>query len=77
MLAAGGVIELQQIMIDAEARPPESLKAELDRVERARVLAALEQAAGNQTRAAKLLGISRYALLDRLDAFAIPRPRKK
>ncbi len=62
--------------VDPDARPSGNLKAELERVERARVMAALEEAAGNQTRAAKLLGISRHALLDRLDAHGIPRPRK-
>lgn len=44
--------------------------------ERARIIDALEQVAGNQTRAAKLLGISRNTLLARLDAYGIPRPRK-
>ena len=62
--------------VDPGTRPSGNLKAELERVERARVMAALEEAAGNQTRAAKLLGISRHALLDRLDAYGIPRPRK-
>lgn len=45
--------------------------------ERRRILDALEQCAGNQTRAAKLLGISRNTLLSRLDQYDIPRPRKR
>ncbi|MEM9452824.1 MAG: sigma 54-interacting transcriptional regulator [Myxococcota bacterium] len=45
--------------------------------ERKRILDALEQCAGNQTRAAKLLGISRNTLLARLDQYNIPRPRKR
>ncbi|MEO8703270.1 MAG: sigma 54-interacting transcriptional regulator [Kofleriaceae bacterium] len=45
--------------------------------EHARIIAALEQADGNQTRAAELLQISRRTLLNRLDALAMPRPRKK
>jgi transcriptional regulator with GAF, ATPase, and Fis domain len=45
--------------------------------ERRRIIDALERSAGNQTRAAKLLGISRRTLLNRLDALGLPRPRKR
>jgi two-component system response regulator AtoC len=44
--------------------------------ERSRVIAALEQCAGNQTRAAILLGISRRTLVNRLNEFGLARPRK-
>jgi DNA-binding NtrC family response regulator len=44
--------------------------------ERQRVLAALAACGGNQTRAAKLLGIARRTLTSRLDKLGIPRPRK-
>jgi two-component system, NtrC family, response regulator AtoC len=47
-----------------------------DDPERRRIIDALETCAGNQTRAAKLLGISRNTLLARLDAYGIKRPRK-
>ncbi|MBK7862112.1 MAG: sigma 54-interacting transcriptional regulator [Archangiaceae bacterium] len=44
--------------------------------ERQRIMSALETHGGNQTLAAKQLGISRRTMLNRLDAYAIPRPRK-
>jgi two-component system, NtrC family, response regulator AtoC len=44
--------------------------------ERARICEALEANAGNQTQAAKALGISRRTLVSRLDELGIPRPRK-
>jgi two-component system response regulator HydG len=44
--------------------------------EKERIEAALGQCAGNQSRAAKLLGISRATLVARLDRYGFPRPRK-
>ncbi len=45
--------------------------------ERARIVAALEKCAWNQTQAAKLLGISRQTLVTRLETYNLPRPRKR
>jgi transcriptional regulator with PAS, ATPase and Fis domain len=63
---------------DANPRRSEDarLKDELQKLERRRVLEALEKAGGNQTRAARLLGISRHALIHRMTSYDLPRPRK-
>jgi two-component system response regulator AtoC len=45
--------------------------------ERDRIIAALEQCAGNQTRAAKLLGVSLRTLVNRLASYQLARPRKR
>ena len=54
----------------------QELRQELRGIERDRVVAAMSQAGGNQTLAARLLGISRRALITRLENFKLPRPRK-
>ncbi|MDB4933814.1 MAG: uncharacterized protein JWP87_786 [Labilithrix sp.] len=66
----------------AETLPPSSagvrdLKEQVEALERQRIVEALQQSGGNQTEAAKLLGISRRMLLGRLDAYVLPRPRKR
>ncbi len=58
----------------APLRMPRPRPGELARDE---ILDALDRARGNQTEAAKLLGISRGTLISRLVHFQIPRPRKK
>jgi DNA-binding NtrC family response regulator len=44
--------------------------------ERDRIIATLERCRGNQTRAAKVLGMSRRTLIYRLERYGLPRPRK-
>lgn len=63
--------------LDAQSLSPatpslfEPLASLLQRVERQHVEAALQQAKGNKTNAAKLLGLSRVALNSRLEAFGL------
>src|SRR5262249_3618911 len=56
------------------ARPDETPVPE-ETTERQRIIDALEHCAGNQSRAAKVLGISRRTLVARLTEYNIPRPR--
>jgi two-component system response regulator AtoC len=62
-------------LIRPAAQLPVPETPEVD-AERARIIATLESHGGNQTLAARALGISRRTMLNRLDAYAIPRPRK-
>ena len=59
------------------SQPPPVTHATEEADERRRVLEALETCAGNQTHAARLLGISRRTLINKLEKFALPRPRKR
>ena len=45
--------------------------------ERQQILDALDACGGNQTHAARLLGVSRRTLINKLEKFAVPRPRKR
>jgi DNA-binding NtrC family response regulator len=56
--------------------PPSVGRSRVGEAERQRILAALEKCAGNQTKAARVLGMSRRTLVTRLETYALPRPRK-
>ena len=90
-LAPGAVIEqedLEPLLVSAMGRPSrmppppssaslrDEVKSEVESIERSRIEDALRRAAGNQTQAAKLLGISRRTLIDRIERFGLPRPRR-
>jgi len=60
-----------------DPQKPESFKDEMKQLEFQRIKEALDQCAGNQTEAAKQLGISRRTLINRLDQYGIARPRKR
>jgi DNA-binding protein Fis len=47
-----------------------------DESEKERFLRVLAECGGNQSRAAKLLGVARTTLIARLEAWNMPRPRK-
>jgi transcriptional regulator of acetoin/glycerol metabolism len=49
----------------------------LEPEEKGRILDALEKTAGNQTAAARLLGMGRTAFVARLNQYGISRPRKR
>ncbi|MHB8874131.1 MAG: sigma 54-interacting transcriptional regulator [Myxococcaceae bacterium] len=53
-----------------------NLKGEREAAERRVIADALEKCQGNQTKAAKMLGISRRTLVARLQAYGLARPRK-
>jgi DNA-binding NtrC family response regulator/pSer/pThr/pTyr-binding forkhead associated (FHA) protein len=52
------------------------LSNEIAELERRRIIDMLDQCGGNQTRAARALGLSRNTLLARLSAYNLRRPRK-
>jgi DNA-binding NtrC family response regulator len=77
--ASGPTIPFDRISsseIPTQPMAEPSLASAVAEVERRRILDALERCGGNQTRAARMLGISRNTLLTRLDAYGLPRPRK-
>ena len=56
---------------------PKEVTGEDTQDERQRLIRALEECGGNQTRAAKLLGISRRTLINRIEQWQLPRPKKR
>jgi transcriptional regulator with PAS, ATPase and Fis domain len=59
------------------AKPLQSVREDVRDLERRRIVDALGRCRGNQTAAAKMLGISRRTLVSRLSDFDLPRPRKR
>jgi DNA-binding NtrC family response regulator len=59
------------------ARPSSSLANEVADLERKRIVETLEHFGGNQTQAARALGMSRTTLIARMEEYALRRPRKR
>ncbi|MEP6859017.1 MAG: sigma 54-interacting transcriptional regulator [Deltaproteobacteria bacterium] len=77
VLAGGGSVTVRHVAITAMTKPSATAEAASpDANERQRIVDALEACAGNQTRAAKMLGISRATLVTKLGIHRIQRPRK-
>jgi transcriptional regulator with PAS, ATPase and Fis domain len=87
VLARGPQIEPDDLELhDRDSRPtlpampdeqdPDQLRQRAEEAERKQVLNALDECAGNQTRAAQLLGITRRVLVRKLEKFNLPRPRR-
>ena len=88
LLSAGPVIGREHLAIDkvSSSTPVGTPLAPPPRVdtqkvaaptERDKIMTALASCAGNQSRAAEMLGIPRRTFLNKLDAYNIPRPKKK
>ena len=87
LLARGGAIGVRHLAFSprAEATPVPESAAGADafvasltpeqRAERAHYIEALDRSVGNQTRAAKILGVSRSTMINRLRLYRIVRPR--
>jgi two-component system, NtrC family, response regulator AtoC len=89
LLCTGSVLERENLPLDklqpgsgasnisgAGVDPKEISTVGAARSERDRIVDALAACAGNQSRAAKLLGIPRRTFVSKLDAYQIPRPKK-
>ena len=61
---------------DAPPSSRSSLRSSLDQIEEKAIREALAHANGNQSEAARILGIGRHALIKRIEAYGIARPRK-
>jgi len=82
LLCEGQMLEPQHMPLERSITESQKLttsasaSAKTGRTERERIIEALASCAGNQSRAAKMLGIPRRTFVTKLDAYRIPRPKK-
>jgi DNA-binding NtrC family response regulator len=79
LLARGGEIRPEHLAFTKQSKsapPPAPDQDDQDDEEKRRILAALDACAGNQTRAAKKLGMARSTLVHKMALYKLPRPRK-
>jgi two-component system, NtrC family, response regulator AtoC len=74
-----GIVTAADLCIELSetTRSGQSLRAEVGELEEARIRRALEACGGNQSAAAKILGMSRNTLIARIRAYGLPRPQRR
>ncbi|MEQ8277136.1 MAG: sigma 54-interacting transcriptional regulator [Deltaproteobacteria bacterium] len=77
LLTTGDAVEPEHLPMEKMSLPQIGDASSAEQAERQRILDALEKTAGNQTRAAALLGIGRRTLTTKLTKYGIRRPRKR
>ncbi len=71
-----GVIDVEHLVFDEPDVSAAPTRVQ-DDSRRARITSALDRHAGNQTKAAEELGVSRRTLTNWLNELGLPRPRKR
>jgi len=77
LILAGDAGEITVAELPLEGAPPVVVTAAAPADERERIVDALARCAGNQSAAARLLGISRKVLIKRVQVLGLPRPHGK
>ncbi|HMF40971.1 MAG TPA: sigma 54-interacting transcriptional regulator [Polyangia bacterium] len=80
LLCEGPILDAQYMPLERPLTESQKLTtsaaSSLAQTEKDRIIEALAACAGNQSRAAKMLGIPRRTFVSKLDAYKIPRPKK-
>ena len=79
LLCEGPILETEYMPLERPLTESQKLStsgSNLVQTEKERIIEALAACAGNQSRAAKMLGIPRRTFVSKLDAYKIPRPKK-